>query len=207
MIDTKKPELNSIFDVIKNHPRYHQTKSKEWFKDRITELSKNMPVDRTGLLKTTKTLQSTRILPGTMIFFGYDPKFKEVLPYYDRFPLSFIVNLDKTGFTGINWHYLPVATRIKLYDKLWQIARNSKMSTQQVLQLNWNLLRNVSKFPEVQPAVKRYLFGHVRTRFIKIPIEDWKTAIMLPNEQFVKLSAASVQRESLKLIISAAKPK
>lgn len=199
MIEPVK-QLNSIFDTIKNHPRYHQSKSKEWFRDRIKELSKTHPVDRTGLLKETKELQSTRILPGTLIFFGYDPKFKEVLPYYDRFPLSFIVNLDKTGFTGINWHYLPIPTRIKLYDKMWQIAANSKLTTQQVLQLNWQLLSNVSKFPEVRSAVKRYLFGHVRTKFIKIPTVDWKTAIMLPNEQFVKLSAIAVQKESLKLM-------
>jgi len=207
MTETKKPELNSIFDVIKNHPRYHQNKSKEWFRDRIKELSVNKPITKEGLFKTTKDLQSSRILPGTMIFFGYDPKFKEVLPYYDRFPLSFIVNIDKLGFTGINWHYLPIPTRIKLYDKLWQIASNSRMPTQQVLQLNWNLLSKASKFPEVQPAVKRYLFGHVRTRFIKIPIVDWKTAIMLPNEQFVKMSAISVQRESLKSIVSTTKSK
>ncbi len=199
MTDQKKP-TDSIFDVIKNHPRYHQEKSKEWFRDRIRELSTDIPVDRLGLLKTTRNLQTNRILPGTMVFFGYDPKYKETLPYYDRFPLSLIIGFNKTNFTGINWHYLPIATRIKLYDKIWQIARTSRMPTQQVLQLNWYLLSNAAKFPEVKPAVKEYRFDHVQTRFIKIPIVDWKTAIMLPNEQFMKKSNITAQRESLKII-------
>lgn len=200
MVTTTKTPIQSIFDVLKTDPKYHQARSQDWFRKKINELSQHSPIDKAGLLKTTKPLQSTRLLPGTMVFFGYDPKHKDTLPYYDRFPLSFIFHIDKLGMTGINFHYLPLAVRIKLYDKMWKIAANSKLPTQQVLQLNWNLLQHASKFPEVAPAIKRYLFNHVQTRFIKVPIEDWKSAIMLPNEMFAKQSAKTVASYSLKII-------
>jgi hypothetical protein len=197
----KQPQL-SIFNALKENPKYHQARSLDWFRQKIKDLGATAPTDKTGLLKTTKDLQSSRLMPGTMVFFGYDPKHKETLPYYDRFPLSFIFSMDKLGMTGINFHYLPLPVRIKLFDKMWQIAKNSKLPTQQVMALNWNLLSNVSKFPEVAPAVKRYLYNHVQTRFIKVPLEDWKTAIMLPNEMFAKQSARTVASYSLKTIAS-----
>jgi len=65
--------------------------------------------------------------------------------------------------------------------------------------LNWRLLSNVSKFPGVVPAVKKYLFDHVQSRFIKIPIADWKTAIMLENSEFKKQSAGNVRAISARL--------
>lgn len=206
-MDQEVKPLNSIFDVIKNHPRYHHDRANEWFRQRIKELSVNRPVDRTNLLKTTRDLQSSRVLPGSMIFFGYDPKYKEVLPYYDKFPLSFIFSMDKLHFTGINFHYLSIPIRIKLYDKMWQIAKNSRLPTQQVLSLTWQLLGNVSKFPECAVSVKKYLYSHIQTRVIKINLEDWKIAIMLQNEQFMKMGAQSVARESLKLMTARMKPK
>lgn len=189
----------SVFDLIKQNPKFHQTRSADWFKDKIKELGKSAVIDRAGLLKTTKPLQNTRILPGTMLFFSYDPKYKETLPYYDKFPLSFIIGFDKTGFTGINFHYLPIPMRIKLFDKMWAIAKQSHLPTQQVLQLNWQLLGTVSKFPEVVPAVKKYLFSHVQSRFIKVPIEDWKTAILLENSEFKKMSAGNVRTISSRI--------
>lgn len=202
MATAAKQPVQSIFNLLRDNPKYHQARSQDWFRQKIKELGSAVPFDKAGLLKSTKDLQSSRIMPGTLVFFGYDPKYKETLPYYDRFPLSFIFNMDKLGMTGINFHYLPLPVRIKLFDKMWQIAKNSKLPTQQVMALNWNLLSNATKFPEVAPAVKRYLFGHVQTRFIKIPLEDWKTAIMLPNEMFAKQSARTVASYSLKIMAS-----
>ena len=52
---------------------------------------------------------------GQMYMFQYDPKYKDVLPYYDRFPL--VIPFEQTrrvgiaqgdGFYGLNLHYLPL---------------------------------------------------------------------------------------------------
>lgn len=202
-----KPQIKpiSIFEAIRRNPKFEQSRSADWFREKIKELGQvqQFKSDQANLMKSTKDLQTFRLMMGTMTFFSYDPKYKETLPYYDKFPLSFIFGIDKTGFNGINFHYLSYPMRIKLFDKMWQIAKLSHLPTQQVLQLNWQLLSAAAKFPEVQPAVKRYLFNHVQSRFIKVPIEDWKTAIMLDNSQFKKQAAANVYKISARIAANA----
>lgn len=196
---------SSIFEEIKKNPKFLADKSVDWFKTKIKELSPIAPIDRANLLAQTRnTMQSNALLPGTLTFFSYDPKYKEVLPYYDKFPLSFIVGIDKFGFSGVNFHYLTVPMRIRLYDAMYSIARQSvNKTTQQVLVLNWKLLSNFSKFPAVAPAVKKYLFGHVQSKFIKISLDDWKIAILLENAEFKKTSAANVRTISTRIALDA----
>jgi len=194
-----KPVSTSIFETIRQNPKFHQSRSADWFRDKIRELAKTSPISRVDLFKTTKEFQTTRLLPGVLSFFAYDPKHKETLPYYDKFPLSFIFSIEKDRFSGINFHYLPIPIRIKLYDAMYNIAKQTHLPSQQVMALSWSILQNASKFPGVRPAVKQYLFNHVQSRFIKIPIEDWKTAIMLENSEFKKASASNVRTISARI--------
>lgn len=197
----------SILEQIRSNPKFDQKNSQSWFAQKIKELSSKNPISRTTLLKTTKDIQTPRMMIGTMCFFGYDPKHKETLPHYDRFPLSFVFSIDNKGFTGINFHYLNIQMRIKLYDAMWKIASQSHLPTQQVKSLTWQLLSNVAKFPAAGPAVKRYLYGHVRTKFIKVDIQDWKTAIMLPVSQFTGASEQSIFKLSRAAAAAALKTK
>lgn len=191
-----KTQQISIIEQIKLDPKFNPSRSQAWFTQKIKEISSINPVNKSTLLKTTVDIQTPKMMIGTMCFFGYDPKHKETLPHYDRFPLSFIFGIDKTGFIGINFHYLSIPMRIKLYDAMWRIASQTNLPTQQVKSLTWQLLSNVSKFPAAGPAVKRYLYSHVRTKYIKIAVQDWKTAIMLPVSQFVGETESSVFRQS-----------
>ena len=59
-----------------------------------------------------------------MYFFNYDPKHKETLPYYDRYPLVICVKLLPDGFHGLNLHYLPPMQRAGLLTKLEEVASN-----------------------------------------------------------------------------------
>lgn len=186
----------SILEQIRANPKFDQKNSQAWFNQKIKELGSKAPISRVTLLKTTQDIQTPRMMIGTMCFFGYDPKHKDTLPHYDRFPLSFVFGLDSKGFIGINFHYLNIPMRVRLYDAMWKIASQSHLPTQQVKAITWQLLSNVSRFPGVGPAVKRYLYGHVRTKFIKVDIQDWKTAIMLPVSQFTGANEQSIQRLS-----------
>ncbi len=192
---TKAPVL-SILDQIRLDPKFSQRRSTDWFKTKINQLGGNSPTAKTELLKNTKAIQSTMVLPGAMHFFAYDPKFKEELPFYDKFPLAMVFSVEQNLFRGINFHYLSYAVRAKLYDKMAQIAMVYRNNQQQAKKLNWKLMSDVSKFPEVRPAVKSYLFSHVQSRFIRVPIDDWKTAIMLPVDSFAKKSQSYVARDS-----------
>ena len=196
---TKTPQI-SILDQLKNDPKYSTRRSVDWFKQKIQQLGGNAPGAKTQLLKETKHLQTNMVIPGAMHFFSYDPKFKETLPFYDKFPLALVFSIEDNLFRGINFHYLPYVIRGKLYDKLIQIAGENPSQPDRVRRLNWKLLGNVSKFPEVQPAVKSYLYSHVQSRFIKVPIEDWKGAIFLPVDSFAKKSQSFVARNSGQII-------
>lgn len=193
-----KPQITgSILEKLRENEEYNRKNSIVWFESKIKELGRDI-VNKNGLIKTTKEIQQSKLFLGSMNFFMYNPKTKATLPFYDRFPLTFVFGVTKTGFIGINFHYLPIPFRIRLYERLWVIAKNSTRNVgQQVFRLNWELLRNFSKFPEVKPCVKQYLFTHVQSRFIRIPIRDWKSALMLPNEEFMKVNSNIVQRLSV----------
>ena len=192
----------SILELIKRDPRYTPKRSVDWFKSKIALLGGNSPSAKMELLETTKELQTNMFFPGAMHIFKYDPKFKEELPFYDTWPCSLIFGVEGDRATGVNFHYLSYDIRGKLYDKLSLIANQYHNNRQQVLRMNWKLLSNVSKFPEVRPAVKSYLYSHIRSRIIKVPVEDWKTALLMPIESFAKKSQAYVARNSGQIIRS-----
>lgn len=192
----KRKPFESIFEEIKVNPDYSKTRSLDWFRSKIQALSDTHPAESGPLIATNRQRMTTNLLPGSLVFFKYDAKYKDTLPYWDKFPLSFIFSMSSTGFKGINFHYLPYGLRIKLYDKMNTIAGNPSMPTLQIQQLTWQLLSNVAKFPEVRPAVKQYLYGHIRSKFLQLDLNDWKTAIMLPCEEFEGATQAEVGRNS-----------
>lgn len=184
--------VESVFDRVRADPKFNQRRSTEWFKKKISDLGGFGPAIKTELLAETRHLQTNFPLPGAMHFFAYDPKYKDELPYYDKFPLALIFSVENELMRGINFHYLSYRVRKILFDKLWQIASQYHNNRQQVQRLSWKLLGNVSKFPEVQPAVKSYLYTHLRSRLIKVPVQDWATAIYLPVETFAKKNQGAV---------------
>lgn len=192
----KKLSEQSILDKVRNDPKYTVARSTDWFRKKINELGGNSPSAKYDLLKTTKDMQTNRVLPGTMYIFKYAPKGADSLPYYDMWPCTLMFGLTDTGMIGINFHYLPIQIRARLFDKLWLIANNSKNTREQVIRISWKFLSNVSKFPEVRPAVKQYLYSHVQSKLIRVPVADWKTALLLPIDSFAKKSSAYVARDS-----------
>lgn len=123
---------------------------------------------------------------GKMFFFMYDPKHKATLPIYDKFPLVFPIEPYSDGFLGLNIHYLSVGERIAIINQLLSFANNDKMDKKTRLQVTYGLLSSTKKLNTLsRPCIKRYLFGHVRSKFIEIPADEWDKAIQLPVEQFV----------------------
>ena len=122
---------------------------------------------------------------GKMYFFAYDPKMKKTLPMYDRFPLVFPIEPYNDGFLGLNLHYLNPGERAWLLNKLKDFRNNSKFNTTTRLKLSYDLLSSTTKLASVsRPCVKRYLFSHVRSKFIEMTPEEWDKAIGLPVAQF-----------------------
>ena len=122
---------------------------------------------------------------GKMYFFAYDPKMKKTLPMYDRFPLVFPIEPYNDGFLGLNLHYLNPGERAWLLNKLKDFRNNNKFNATTKLKLSYDLLSSTKKLASVsRPCVKRYLFSHVRSKFIEMTPEEWDKAIGLPVAQF-----------------------
>lgn len=123
---------------------------------------------------------------GRVHFYFYDPKGKDVLPYYDKFPMTIPIEPYSDGFLGINLHYLPVGPRIALFEELMTIRSSSKVTETTKIRASYDLLKNAARFKDFEPCLKRYLFNHCRSGFLDINPKHWQTVISLPLQKFTK---------------------
>jgi hypothetical protein len=133
-----------------------------------------------------------------MYFYFYDPKTKEKMKYYDRFPLVIPIEKYKDGFLGLNLHYIHPKQRIILLDKLSATASNKTYDENTKLRISYAYLAAAAKAFEANPCIKRYLFSHVQSRFLEITANEWDIAVMLPVESFVGATTSKVYSDSRK---------
>ena len=180
--------------------------AREWYRDQamgVTRTARNRSQgDRLirELRSDRERRQDSQFRIGNMYLFAYDPKHKDTLPYYDRFPLIFPINKAKGGFLGINMHYLPPILRAKLIDQLYTILNNKNFDETTKLQASYKILAGASKFKEFKPTIKHYLNQHVRTKPAYINPAEWDIALFLPTQKFVGASATKVYADSRKII-------
>lgn len=170
-------------------------KSLAWYKNQIRSLaaSKKSP---SSLMSGSQDL-TNNILPGYMYMFFYDPKWKDVLPYYDRFPLILPFNKTGEGFYGLNLHYLPHGARFSILDALQNVMNKNEISETSKMKLSWSLLTSISKDQFVKASVKQYLMSNVQSKFLRIHPVDWKMVSVLPTEMFEGANKTTVWRNSL----------
>ena len=165
--------------------------AREWLRAKVT----NLKPSRQALLADRQRLKNNAII-GRMYFYFYDPKTKDKLPYYDRFPLVLPIEQYNDGFLGLNLHYIHPKQRIILLDKLSEYANNTKFDKTAKLRLSYDLLSRASKTNEVNPCIKRYLFSHVESRFLEVTADEWDIAALLPVSLFVGATANKVYADS-----------
>ena len=166
-------------------------RSVRWFRDQIRDLGTPPPKQ---LIREGKVRQAP--LFGKMNFFGYDPKHKATLPYYDRFPLIMPIEVAEGGFIGLNFHYLSIPMRVKLLNVISEYASDDNMNDKTKIRLTWN---RVKRNPLVKPTVKRYLFDHVKSPFRVIDADEMMTAVLLPVQKFVGASEGKVYSDSRRM--------
>jgi len=165
----------------------------------LLQKTKNLKPTRQALLNDKENLRNKTII-GRMYYFFYDPKLKDILPYYDRFPLVIPIERYADGFLGLNLHYVTPKTRVRLLNKLSAYLTNDQYDEKTRFRLSYDMLRGASSISEFEPCLKRYLYTQVESRFLEIPAAEWDIACLLPNEQFAKKSTSFVQRESARNI-------
>lgn len=147
----------------------------------------HVPEEAFGLKRNNK------VFIGGMFIYTYDPKWKDVLPWYDTLPCVIPVELYDDGWLGLNVHYLPPVLRAKLMDKLIEY-RKKALSDAAYMKVSYQLLKSVIKTKMFAPCIHRYLGAHVTSRLIQVSDEYWEEVAMLPLQQFEKKSAQQVWR-------------
>ena len=150
--------------------------SLDWFARTIRKGRRISSLDN-----VTENLKPSKLIPGEMVVFSYDPKHKETLPFYDTNPLIIVLDRTNDGWYGANLHYLPPSIRADLLYDL-QYNRKSFQQIKAILEKN-----NFTK-----PCLKRYLVSQLTSRPMSVPKDQWEIAIQLPFESFEKMAMKNV---------------
>jgi hypothetical protein len=170
--------------------------SREWFRKKASNMRS---INREALMKEEPLRQGNKRIIGSMQMFFYDPKTKDTLPYYDKFPLVIVVGPAEGGFYGLNLHYLPPILRAKMLDALMEVA-SSKNSDDAKFNITYKRLQSISKLKYYKPCFKHYLNEHVKSRFAEVPAPEWEIATFLPTADFRKANSQKVFYDSRQMI-------
>ena len=165
--------MATVFDKILD--KTTGPKSYDWYRKQVRSMT--TPGAR-SLIRSGKA--TIRPKYGIMNLFGYDPKHKATLPYYDTFPLIFPLEPAKGGFIGLNFHYLPPLARVRFLRSLANTTNNNKFDKTTRYNINWRNNTFMKK------TAKHYLFNQVRTSFLNITADEMAIAIFLPVARFKK---------------------
>lgn len=144
---------------------------------------------RTSMVMRDSSTYADSITPGFMYFFVYDPLWKDILPYYDTFPLIFpISSWKKNGieyFNGINLHLIGPQARYLVMTNLLKIRTEKRYRKSTKLAISWQILKSMSTSKYFEHCIRMYRVDHVRSKFIKIPSQSWEMSAFLPVQRLV----------------------
>ena len=174
--------------------------SLRWFQQRV----KTMKLTPEAFYHQSNLRKARRYLEGRMYTFFYDAKYKEKLPYWDRFPVVLILDMYQGGFSGLNLHYIPPRYRVRLLYELYKYitldddTRDENMKPH--IRIRYEMLRGMSKMKFFKPCYKRYLTQHIDGRALEITSDYWDVMAMLPLADWQKKHAREVYTESIRII-------
>ena len=163
----------TIFEQIKEYAP--SSASKEWYRTEVfasktiqyendpSSLIREEQSDEVGnyLQRDSNVMRAYPRLFSLMLY-GYKAKYRDELPYYDRYPLAFVLDVSPTSFFAVNLHYYKPQQRIGIVQSL---AEN--------------------KIPRFESGTHKYLLSEVRTPYLHLAEQEWETICMLPLEDFV----------------------
>jgi hypothetical protein len=155
---------------------------RSWLLQKMRNLTPSAK-NRTEIIRDREA-QRSRTMVGRFYFFFYSPKGHKTLPYWDRFPMVIPLMRYHDGFLGLNLHYIYPKDRLILLTQLKRFATSSLNDERTRLRLSYPLLKATHQAYRATPCIKRYLAGHVQSRYIEIPTSEWDIAATLPVQSF-----------------------
>ena len=158
---------NTLFERISNATN-GEKKSLSWYRSAVKKEASTYKKDMSKFVRDelgyNQDENELRRYPkqGHLMMFEYKAKMK-YLPYYDKFPLVYVLKATPTEFFGANLHYMSPKKRIMATKKLMG-----------------------GRIDIPKPCFHKYLQNHVDGLLLDIAIDEWDTAILLPTEDFVR---------------------
>lgn len=93
----------SVYKEIKDLEN-NKTQPKSWYRSILEDKLSNLNWDKLDNDIDTKNINPN----GSVYFFTYSAEYPQNYPYYDRYPMAYIININtsKGFFLGANLHYL-----------------------------------------------------------------------------------------------------
>ncbi len=115
--------------------------------------------------------------PGKMYFYQYGA-ITEKLPYYDKYPLTYVIRIEGDGFLGCNLHYVRLTQRDELAKSLLNNSAQGAVSVP-------------------RRTLHKYLYTGVKDIIFPIPEDEWSDVAQLPTEEFVDMRGIAVPRNKV----------
>ena len=167
-------------------------KSAAWYRSNVASIADRVTARK--LMNQGKLIGRPSV--GRLNMFFYDPKLKKTLPYYDTFPLVLPLEPIKGGFMGMNFHYLPPLLRFRLLQRMQRFA-DGGLNEKTKIDATYDDVKGIGL---VKPTIKKYLYGHVRSQFLRIDFDEAALAVYLPVQQFKKAGTSRVYADRRRMI-------
>ena len=155
--------LQRILDTVGNQV------NEEFFRRRLLEELESTNFE-------TDYADTAGFAPGELYFFTYQAQTKQ--PYYDMYPLTYVIEYRTGGFLGCNLHYVRLTQRDELAISL----------------LNNSAQGAVAVPPR---TLHKYLYTGVRGTPYRIPNSEWSDVAQVPTERFVDMRGIPVPKDRI----------
>jgi hypothetical protein len=171
-IKAGKKSYQTIFEKVRAAAE-GESKSLGWYQSKLKSLSAGIQAEPSrmneqekydsigALVNQDQNVNRRRVFPGHLCFFEYKAE-TPTLPYYDKYPLLYILKVEGGEFWGASLHYLEPKKRLIVVDKLEK-----------------------GQIDIPKKIIHKYLYKRCKSLFLDLAIQEWVTASALPVEDFV----------------------
>lgn len=165
----------TIFEEIQNKSK-GQSHSKEWYRSNIffarsmkyeTNANSMITDEREDEVDSMGGRDQNIVRPFPKLFslmlYEYRAKYRGELPFYDKYPLAFILDFKPNSFFAVNLHYYSPEERVGIARSLAQ-----------------------NKIPRFEKGAHKYLLSEVRSPYLDFDTREWDTICLLHIEEFVR---------------------
>lgn len=182
-------------EMEKNKMSLQSDNTVRWLADKMSIIQSEMR--QTDFLdKKAPLRRNTLVKEGQMVMFGYNPATKQELMFWDEFPIVVVIKSYRTGFLGLNLHYLPYPQRaaflnnLRFYttDPRWINNNNNNAE----FFLTYKMAKNSTKLTDYVFCIKKYKFNNMLTRAVVIDPVEWLSVPFFPLDKFKGMGRKAV---------------